>query len=359
MSISDEITRLTNAKAAIKQSIENKGVDVSDTALLDEYPTLIDKIEGGGEGGGSGYENPDFYELLTNGGTNYNSLFANKTINDTSFIESLNTSKVTNMESTFEQFYSSSNLDLTGWNTSKVTNMVDMFYYTNVPELDVTEWDISNITNIATIFKNARIKILTGLNTWDTSKITNMQETFSECINLTSLDISNWNVSNVTNMERTFYSVNLEILDLSGWNTSNVETFTGVYSCFQGGYSGGQNLTAIIGEIDLSSCTSGMIYSTSYYCFSKLPKLESVYLKNIYKNVTMTNVVKWGINLKDTKVKDECLVYIINELPDLINDKKLTATDKIVFTLPPTNTLTAEQVQVARDKGWQVANTTY
>jgi hypothetical protein len=29
-----------------------------------------------------------------------------------------------------------------------------------------------------------------------------------------------------------------------------------------------------------------------------------------------------------------------------------------VLTLPPTNTLTAEQVQVAIDKGWQVANVT-
>ena len=58
----------------------------------------------------------------------------------------------------------------------------------------------------------------------------------------------------------------------------------------------------------------------------------------------------------DTKVKDECLIYIINELPDLINDKGLTATDKIKLTLPPTNTLTAEQVAVATSKGWTCVN---
>ena len=73
----------------------------------------------------------------------------------------------------------------------------------------------------------------------------------------------------------------------------------------------------------------------------------------------MTNASNWSINLTDTKVKDECLIYIINELPDLINDKGLTTTSSIVLTLPPTNTLTQEQVQVAIDKGWSVANTNY
>ena len=72
----------------------------------------------------------------------------------------------------------------------------------------------------------------------------------------------------------------------------------------------------------------------------------------------MTNSNDWSINLGDTKVKDECLLYIINELPNLY-DKGLTTTDQIVLTLPPTNTLTEEQVQVAIDKGWIVLNTTY
>lgn len=45
MSISSEITRLNNAKASIKSSIENKGITVSDTKKLDEYSSLIDSIE--------------------------------------------------------------------------------------------------------------------------------------------------------------------------------------------------------------------------------------------------------------------------------------------------------------------------
>lgn len=48
MSISSEITRLTNAKSSLKTSIENKGVEVPSAATLDDYPELVDQISGGG-----------------------------------------------------------------------------------------------------------------------------------------------------------------------------------------------------------------------------------------------------------------------------------------------------------------------
>ena len=50
MSISSEITRLQNAKASIKTSIENKGVTVPSATKLDGYSTLIDSIQTGGGG---------------------------------------------------------------------------------------------------------------------------------------------------------------------------------------------------------------------------------------------------------------------------------------------------------------------
>lgn len=48
MAISDEITRLTNAKAAIKTAIEGKGVTVPSSTLLDGYAVLITSIPSGG-----------------------------------------------------------------------------------------------------------------------------------------------------------------------------------------------------------------------------------------------------------------------------------------------------------------------
>ena len=52
MSIATEITRLQNAKAAIKTAIEGKGVTVPDATLMDGMAALIDAIEAGGGGGG-------------------------------------------------------------------------------------------------------------------------------------------------------------------------------------------------------------------------------------------------------------------------------------------------------------------
>ena len=54
MSIQTELTRITNAKAAIKTAIEGKGVTVPAGTLLDGMAALIESIEAGG-GGGSDY----------------------------------------------------------------------------------------------------------------------------------------------------------------------------------------------------------------------------------------------------------------------------------------------------------------
>ena len=65
MAISDEITRLQQAKAALKTSIEGKGVTVSSDATLDDYPALVDSIEAGGGSGDGKY----LYVSLDNAGT--------------------------------------------------------------------------------------------------------------------------------------------------------------------------------------------------------------------------------------------------------------------------------------------------
>lgn len=51
MSIQTELTRITNAKAAIKTAIEGKGVTVPDGTLLDGMAALIESIEAGVGGG--------------------------------------------------------------------------------------------------------------------------------------------------------------------------------------------------------------------------------------------------------------------------------------------------------------------
>ena len=48
MSIQTELTRITNAKVAIKTAIEGKGVTVPEGTLLDGMAALIESIEAGG-----------------------------------------------------------------------------------------------------------------------------------------------------------------------------------------------------------------------------------------------------------------------------------------------------------------------
>ena len=61
MSLSSEITRLQNAKSALKTSIEAKGVPVSDTTLISDYSAYVDQIPTGGGGGGG---NEDLIDLI-------------------------------------------------------------------------------------------------------------------------------------------------------------------------------------------------------------------------------------------------------------------------------------------------------
>ena len=341
MSISSEILRIKQAKEAIKQAIQNKGVSVSDTARLSDYALYIDNMTvGGGDSGEHTW--PDFFDRRTKNITDCMYLFANIIIYEAETecketIENFDTSKVLGFDSVFASFNKQSasattstikELDLTKWNVSKGLSFEETFASCVLDNLNISGWDFSSNaqTSYLSLFYGSYIK---------------------------EINMTNCNTSAVKTFYRFAYqSTELVTINMTGCDTSAATSLNSMFgSC--------SKLTTVIGEIDASNVTSGL-YSSSGNPFGKSPLLETLYIKNIYKNVTtMKNESKWSINLGDTKIKDECLVYIINELPDLINDKGLTATDKIIFTLPPTNTLTAEQVQVAIDKGWTVANTTY
>lgn len=152
----------------------------------------------------------------------------------------------------------------------------------------------------------------------------------------------NFNELNITDMTNMFQYGKIKTINISDWDTSNVSI---MYQTFE--YN--TEVIEIIGELDMSKV------SNKNYMFHGTSNLEVVYLKNIYKICNMSNSSDWSIDLGDTKVKDECLLYIINELPDLYA-KGLTNTDQITFTLPPTNTLTQEQIAVGIAKGWTFIN---
>ena len=338
MTIANEITRINNAKAAIKQAIQNKGVAVSDNAKIDDYPALIDSITvGSGEGDVETYEKPNFFDLRTKGGINYHGLFYH-----------------------YAYVANSYSLDLSDWNTSKATDMSHLFYYCNtLASVNLDNWDTSNVKSMNHMFYYCQELTELNIKHFDVSKVNVMESMFANCKKLKNLDLSGWKpgTNTGTSVLNSFNSMfsecnSLESVNITGWDTSKIANMNYMFNnC--------NKLVEIIGEIDASSLSNGFYPGSSSNPFYKCASLEKVYIKNIYKNIDVSNASKFSINLSPTKVKDECLIYIINELPDLINDKGLTATDKIILTLPITNTLTAEQVQPAIDKAWTVANTTY
>ena len=193
---------------------------------------------------------------------------------------------------------------------------------------------------------------ITGIYSYDPGEqITSIKFGYNTSYNfLIELVKFNFNAANITNMDEMFYYSKLTSIDITDWDTNKVTRMGQMLYC-------SYDLVDIIGYLDLSSLEQGFFHynAVAYNVVYGCRNLETLYLKNIYKNCTMSNDGKWSINLGDTKVKDECLLYIINELPDLYA-KGLTSTDQLKLTLPQTNTLTAEQVQPAIDKGWTVVN---
>ena len=82
MSLASEITRLQNAKSALKTSIEAKGVTVSDSTLISGYAALVDEIQ---TGGGGGQAEEDLINLIERDFTTFNIPSGTTKIGDNAF----------------------------------------------------------------------------------------------------------------------------------------------------------------------------------------------------------------------------------------------------------------------------------
>ena len=297
MTISDQITRLNNAKAAIKQSLENKGVTVSDSALLDEYPALIDSIEAGGEGGDPYYE--EFYNMKTDYGTNFNNLFYNNSnaeldvrnlrtnnvfimtsmfrdcygLQNIIGIENMNVSNVMDISQMFCNCGSLQSLDLSDWDTGRVMSMLQVFgSCSQLQQLDLSNWDTSNVTNMDSMFQGCNQLHQLDLSDWDTSNVTNMYCLFGYNYALQNITgIEDWDVSNVENMGDMFNNcISLQSLDLSKWDTSNVTSFNGMFNYMQ---------SSALTKLDLSNFNTKKATAFSYM-FNWCNMLQELDIRN-------------------------------------------------------------------------------
>ena len=194
MSVQTQIDRLNKAKSDLKTSITNKGVAVSDDALISDYPALVDSIQTGG--------GDNVFDASLGGKLAY-STFSTLPYNI------INTSQVTDMDSMFYNCSALTSLDLSSFNTSNVTSMDSMFNNCRaLTSLDVSSFNTSNVTNMYNMVSDCYKLTSLDLSNFDTSKVTSMSSMFYLCTSLTSLDLSSFNTSNVTSMGYMFYLCN-------------------------------------------------------------------------------------------------------------------------------------------------------
>lgn len=150
-------------------------------------------------------------------------------------------------------------------------------------KIDLSSWDTSNVTDMSATFQNYTSITSLDVSNFNTGKVTDMGYMFNNCYSLTSLDLSNFNTTNVTNMESMFQScTSLTNLDVSSFNTSKV-----------GGYGGFKNMFSYCNSLetlDISNFDFSNVKEGSYYglnsLFFQCSKLSTI---NFPPTVTFNN----------------------------------------------------------------------
>ena len=318
-----------------------------------------------------------------------------------------NTSNVTNMNSML-----SGNINLTEiplFDTSNVTNMSYMLSgninLTKIPLLDT-----SNVTNISFLFQNC--SNLKNIPLLDTSNVIDMKGMFQDCSSLKTIPMLN--TSNVTEMDYLFERDSL-LTEIPLLNTVNVTRmpylFSNCYSLISVPALDTSNVTVMnnmfkgcsslkqIPLLNTKSCnnmqymfsecssiteipeldTSNVI--TMWYMFFKctslttVPMLDASKIINVYnmfnncsslvtlgglKNLGMSYPTNWidnvseaTLNLSDSPLlTHDSLMNVINNLYDI--KSKGVKTQTLQLGNRNKAKLTAEEIAIATNKGWNV-----
>ena len=218
--------------------------------------------------------------LNTSKVTSMNSMFSNCT--SLKSIPLLDTSNVTDMNNMFSGCNCLKSIPLL--DTSKVTNMNNMFdscfSLTNIPLLDT-----SNVTDMSSMLSFCQL--LKNIPLLDTRNVTDMNNMFSTCVSLISIPLLN--TSEVTSMNSMFSNctslTNIPLLD-----TSNVTDMSSMFI--------GCNCLINIPLLNTSKVTNMNNMFSSCMCLKSIPLLDTI-------NVTdMSNMFNSCFFLKSIPLLD-------------------------------------------------------
>ena len=275
MSVASEITRLQNAKASLKSSInaKNDAQHQIDDETLDEFSDFVDAIQTGGGSGFPpdwsviGYTNtpPDIIEKFNYSKnikdnwdasqTNLSSKFAGNldlvymplvdTSNATNVVGMFNgatnlqtipnlsiTSSITALNGFASSCTNLKTIDVSNFNTSNVTTFYQMFSNcTYIQQLDLTSFDSTKATQAGNMFINCiNLASITFGNNFTALLIKNMEAMFRNCTALTELDLSNFETNSLENTRYMFRAcTNLTKIDMRKFTFSNVTLSTDMF----------------------------------------------------------------------------------------------------------------------------------
>lgn len=207
-------------------------------------------------------------------------------------------------------------------------------YIKKIPQLDT-----SNVTNMNSMFNGCRNLI--SIPQLNTSNVTNMSNMFNNCKLITTIPLMD--TSNVTYMAYMFASCN-NLISIPLMDTSKV---TGVNSMF---YSCGNLIS--IPQLNLSKATN--MWQMFLYC-SALTTLGGFQnLGMAYDTSKSANYSYYKLDLStSTKLTHDSLMNVINNLYDIAT-KGCNAQQLILGSVNLAK-LTAEEIAIATDKGWNVS----
>ncbi len=130
------------------------------------------------------------------------------------------------------------------WSFGNHTDLTQLFFSSKIDNFEgLNDWDVSNIENFTFMFRDIQTENL-DISKWVFNKIVtteNSKDGFGKSVGLFQgakinnfASISNWNISKVTNMVAWFTKAKIKELDLSNWDVSNVKAFTFLFEGFNG-----------------------------------------------------------------------------------------------------------------------------
>ncbi|MBR6948787.1 MAG: BspA family leucine-rich repeat surface protein [Bacilli bacterium] len=159
-------------------------------------------------------------------------------ITDLSSLSNINTSKVTDFDSTFSECLSLVNFDfLKNWNVTNVEKLEYTFFNTGIINLNVfLNWKLNSLTSLDSTFSgNDELVDITGIRNWDVSKVTNFISTFDGNSKLETLNgLQDWDVSKGENFLTTFECNDKlkDITALANWHFNEDEIIESMQCMF-------------------------------------------------------------------------------------------------------------------------------